>query len=72
MGRKKTLVRILKRLYTKLKLSADVRQLYKELKKKNIDIEIDIRNDPWGDRHFAIQDLNGIGIDVVKYSPDEK
>lgn len=46
----------------------DVDQLYKELKAKAVEIKIDIRNEPWGDRHFAIQDPNGIGIDIVKYS----
>lgn len=46
----------------------DVDQLYREMKKKNVDIKIDIRDEPWGDRHFAIQDPNGIGIDLVKYS----
>lgn len=50
---------------------ADVDSLYKELKQKKIDIIVDIRNEPWGDRHFAIQDPNGIGIDIVKYSPTE-
>jgi catechol 2,3-dioxygenase-like lactoylglutathione lyase family enzyme len=47
----------------------DVDKLYAELKKKGATIKIDIRNEPWGDRHFAIQDPNGIGIDIVKYSP---
>lgn len=47
----------------------DVDSLYQELKKKGVDIKIDIRNEPWGDRHFAIQDPNGVGIDIVKYSP---
>jgi catechol 2,3-dioxygenase-like lactoylglutathione lyase family enzyme len=47
----------------------DVDKIYDEMKKKNIEIKIDIRNEPWGDRHFAIQDPNGIGIDIVKYSP---
>lgn len=50
----------------------DVDKVYNEMKKKNIEIKIDIRNEPWGDRHFAIQDPNGIGIDIVKYSPQEK
>lgn len=48
---------------------ADVDQCYTAIKKKGIKIEIDIRNEPWGDRHFAILDPNGIGIDIVKYSP---
>lgn len=47
----------------------DVDALYAQLKKKKVPIEIDIRNEPWGDRHFAIVDPNGIGIDIVKYSP---
>lgn len=47
----------------------DVDKLYTDLKKKGVTIKIDIRNEPWGDRHFAIEDPNGIGIDIVKYSP---
>jgi catechol 2,3-dioxygenase-like lactoylglutathione lyase family enzyme len=47
----------------------DVDMVYSSLKKKGVTINIDIRNEPWGDRHFAIEDPNGIGIDIVKYSP---
>lgn len=47
----------------------DVDKMYNELKKKGVPIKIDIRDEPWGDRHFAVQDPNGIGIDIVKYSP---
>ena len=47
----------------------DVDALYQNLKKKGVQIKIDMRNEPWGDRHFAIQDPNGVGIDLVKYSP---
>jgi len=46
----------------------NVEKIYKEIKKQGVEIKIDIRNEPWGDRHFAIQDPNGIGIDIVKYS----
>ena len=46
----------------------DVDKVYQELKKKKVDIKIDIRDEPWGDRHFAIQDPNGVGIDIVKYT----
>jgi catechol 2,3-dioxygenase-like lactoylglutathione lyase family enzyme len=49
----------------------DVDKVYNELKNKGVEIKIDIRDEPWGDRHFAIQDPNGIGIDIVKYSPQE-
>lgn len=47
----------------------EVDKLYTQLKAKGVKIEIDIRNEPWGDRHFAIVDPNGIGIDIVKYTP---
>lgn len=47
----------------------DIDQVYKDIKAKGVKIAIDIRDEPWGDRHFAIQDPNGIGIDIVKYSP---
>lgn len=46
----------------------DVDKIYNEIKKMGIEIKIDIRDEPWGDRHFAIQDPNGIGIDIVKYT----
>lgn len=47
---------------------ANVDELYQQLKAKGVQILIDIRNEPWGDRHFAIQDPNGVGIDLVTYS----
>ena len=49
----------------------EVDALYDELKAKGVDIKIDIRNEAWGDRHFAIQDPNGIGIDIVTYKKPE-
>lgn len=49
----------------------DVDSLYKELNMKGVAIKVDIRNEPWGDRHFAIEDPNGIGIDIVTYSPPQ-
>ena len=50
----------------------NVDEVYKGLKQKNVEIKIDIRDEPWGDRHFAIEDPNGIGIDIVEYSPPTK
>lgn len=50
----------------------DVDKIYNDLKKKKIEIKIDIRNEPWGDRHFAIADPNGLAIDIVKYSPSQE
>ncbi|MET0299978.1 MAG: VOC family protein [Flavitalea sp.] len=45
----------------------DVDALYHELLKKKVPIKIALRDEPWGDRHFAIEDPNGVGIDLVKY-----
>jgi len=47
----------------------DVDKIYNEIKKKGVEIKVDIRNEFWGDRHFAIEDPNGIAIDFVKYTP---
>ncbi len=47
----------------------DVDRYYADLKNKGVAIQVDIRDEPWGDRHFAIEDPNGVGIDIVQYSP---
>jgi len=49
----------------------EIDKLYLELKQKGVEIKIAIRDESWGDRHFAIQDPNGIGIDIVKYTPQQ-
>lgn len=49
----------------------DVDSLYKILKDKGVDIAFEVRSEPWGDRHFAIVDPNGIGIDIVTYTKPE-
>ena len=41
---------------------------YKRIKALNIPIEVELRNEDWGDRHFAIKDPNGVGIDIVTYT----
>ena len=50
----------------------NVDKVYKQLKDKGVQIEIEIRDEPWGDRHFAIVDPNGIGIDIVTYTKPEE
>lgn len=50
----------------------DVDAEYKRIKALGIPIEIEIRNESWGDRHFAIVDPNGIGLDIVKYTAPAK
>ena len=50
----------------------DVDAEYKRIQTLGIPIEIPIRNESWGDRHFAIVDPNGIGFDFVTYTAPEK
>lgn len=50
----------------------EVDSLYHEIKKKGVEIKVDLRDEPWGDRHFSIEDPNGIGIDIVEYSAPEE
>jgi len=50
----------------------NVDEVYKQLKEKGIQMVIEIRDEPWGDRHFAIKDPNGIGIDIVTYTKPEE
>ena len=45
----------------------DVDKIYREIKEKGVKIAIELRDEPWGDRHFAISDPNGLGIDIVRY-----
>ncbi len=49
-----------------------VDEMYDKIKKTNIPIAIALRDEPWGDRHFAIVDPNGIGIDIVTHTPPTK
>ncbi len=50
----------------------EVDSLYQELKSKGVEIKVELRDEPWGDRHFSIEDPNGIGIDIVKYTAPEE
>ena len=45
----------------------EIDSLYEKLIREGLGIKVEIRDEPWGDRHFAIEDPNGIGIDIVKY-----
>ena len=49
----------------------NVDDYYYKLKEQGVPIAIDFREETWGDRHFAIIDPNGIGIDIVTYSAPE-
>lgn len=58
-------------LYLTIELE-EVESLYEEMKSRNLDIKVELRDEPWGDRHFVIEDPNGIMIDLVRYQPQEK
>ena len=44
----------------------DAKVEYERIQTMGIPIEVELRDEPWGDRHFAIVDPNGIGIDIVQ------
>lgn len=46
----------------------DVDAEYARIKARGVPMEVDLRDEPWGDRHFAVLDPNGVGIDFVTYS----
>jgi len=49
----------------------DVDKEYARIRSLNIPVAFGLKDEAWGDRHFAIVDPNGIGIDIVTYSrPD--
>lgn len=39
---------------------------YQRIQSLGVPIEVELRDEPWGDRHFVIVDPNGIGVDVVQ------
>ena len=47
----------------------NVDAVYEQIKASGTPIVIEIRDEPWGDRHFAIIDPNGIGVDIVTHTP---
>ncbi|CAN5643835.1 hypothetical protein BH10BAC2_BH10BAC2_29790 [soil metagenome] len=49
----------------------DVDAVYERIKKLGVKMEVNIRNEPWGDRHFSFYDPNGVGIDIVTYKKPE-
>jgi predicted enzyme related to lactoylglutathione lyase len=40
---------------------------YERIQALGVPIDMPIRDEPWGDRHFVIVDPNGIGVDVVQH-----
>lgn len=44
----------------------DATREYQRLSALGAPIEVPLRDEPWGDRHFALKDPNGIGVDIVQ------
>lgn len=43
----------------------------RKLKARNLEFIFELRDEPWGDRHFAVRDPSGLALDVVAYSPPQ-
>lgn len=51
----------------------DVDAIYEEVRSKGVSIVAELKDEPWGDRHFVIEDPSGIKIDLVRYqTPGEE
>jgi len=48
---------------------ADVDAIYEKLKTKGLPILLQLRDEPFGQRHFITQDPSGVMIDVIKPIP---
>lgn len=44
----------------------DANAEYRRIQALGVPIEVRLRDEPWGDRHFVVVDPNGIGVDVVQ------
>ncbi len=49
----------------------DVDAEYRRIRSLGVPIAVELRDEPWGERHFALVDPNGIGVDIVTYTPPE-
>jgi catechol 2,3-dioxygenase-like lactoylglutathione lyase family enzyme len=46
---------------------------FAEAKSKSLKIVLDLRSEDWGQRHFCIQDPNGVFLDIVQpFEPTEE
>ncbi|HEY9888583.1 MAG TPA: VOC family protein [Candidatus Obscuribacterales bacterium] len=45
----------------------DAQAEYQRLAALGAPIEVELRDEPWGDRHFVVVDPNGIGVDIVQH-----
>jgi catechol 2,3-dioxygenase-like lactoylglutathione lyase family enzyme len=49
----------------------DVDAAFDKAKANGLAIEFEPLDEPWGDRHFAVLDPNGIPVDFVRHTPPE-
>ena len=47
----------------------DVDAAFEKARANGIAIEFEPLDEPWGDRHFAVLDPNGIPVDFVRHTP---
>ncbi|MEA5449556.1 VOC family protein [Leptolyngbya sp. CCNP1308] len=45
----------------------DAQAEYQRIAALGVSIEVELRDEPWGDRHFVVIDPNGIGVDIVQH-----
>lgn len=45
----------------------DANTEYQRIAAMGVPIEVKLRDEPWGDRHFVVVDPNGIGVDIVQH-----
>lgn len=44
----------------------DVDSFYQECKSQKLSVILELRDEPWGQRHFILSDPSGVMIDVIK------
>ena len=44
----------------------DVDAEHRRIQALGVSLAVDLRDEPWGDRHFALVDPNGVSVDVVQ------
>ena len=49
----------------------DVDAAFEKAKANGIAIEFEPLDEPWGDRHFAVLDPNGVAVDFVQHTPQQ-
>jgi uncharacterized glyoxalase superfamily protein PhnB len=52
---------------------ADVDAAYAQAREHKLNIALDLRSEDWGQRHFCVEDPNGLHLDIVQgFEPDEE